>query len=157
MRGRIVRAAAVGAVTAGLAWAIGVDAGHVVAFGLLAAAVAAAVGLLPLPAPLAWPEEEPATSGAGWHQVALLAGYLGQVDRDPDRAATVVRRLRALAASRLARAGVAWHSADARRLLGPELHDVLDGRRPPGQGTALVARTLDRLDAIDERDTHDHR
>ena len=150
------RAAAGAALVAGLAWAIGVDAGHVAALGLVAAAVCAVLTLVPLPVPVPWPEGEPSTSGTGWHQVALLAGDLTRTDRDPERIGPTRSRLRSLAAARLERAGVGWTDPRARDLLGPELYDVLDGRRDPPPATRLVTRTLDALDALEVQRFHDH-
>ena len=149
LRGPLVRAVLAGAAVSAVAWALGADLPHVASFGLAAAAVLAVVQLVPLAAPVPWPEQEAATSGAGWHQVALLAGYLGQVDRDPDRGGSVVRRLRALATARLSRAGAPWGSERARELLGADLYDVLDGRREPGAATRLVQQTLTRLDSLE--------
>jgi hypothetical protein len=155
--GGLLRAAAAGAGAAALAWAVGVDLGHVAALGTVAAAVTAVVVLVPLGVPPFWPEDEPPTSGTGWHQVALLAGVLGQTDRDADRVESTRRRVRALAESRLARAGVPWTDPRARDLLGTELFDVLDGLRPPPRATRLVAAVLDRLDALEVAGSHDHR
>lgn len=131
------------------AWAVGVDAGHVATVGLAAAAVTAVVGLLPLPAGLDWPEDEPPTHGQGWHQISLVAAYLRQTDLDPDRIGATLDRLRRLTSSRLVRAGVRWDDESARDLLGPELHDVLSGRRPPAPATQLTAEVLDRLDRVE--------
>jgi hypothetical protein len=139
-------------VAAAAAWALGLDGGHVVAVGTATASVAVVLGALPLPVPVVWPEAEPQTSGTGWHQVALLSGVLRQTDRDPDRIGGTLTRLRALASARLARHGVALEDPGGRDLLGPELVDVLLGRRPPPPATRLAASLLDRLDALDGPD-----
>jgi hypothetical protein len=146
---RLVLAALAAAGAAALAWAVGVDGGHVATLGLAAGVLVGVVGLLPLPGPLDWPEDEPPSSGAGWHQVALLAGVLGQTDRDPDRVGATRARLRTLAAQRLSRAGIAWDDPRAVAVLGRELHDVLDDRRPAQPATALTRAVLDALDTLE--------
>jgi hypothetical protein len=152
-----VLAALAAAGAAALAWAVGVDGGHVATLGLAAGVLVGVVALLPLPAPLEWPEDEPPSSGAGWHQVALLAGVLGQTDRDPDRIGTTRARLRALAAQRLSRAGVAWSDPRAVAVLGPELHAVLDAALPPPPATALTRAVLDALDTLEVAPGDDRR
>jgi hypothetical protein len=89
--------------------------------------------------------------------VALLASVLSGTDRDPDRIGATRRRLRTLAVGRLSRAGIAWDDPRAVAVLGRELHDVLDARRPAPPATALTRTVLDALDTLEVARTDEPR
>lgn len=162
-RGVAVRAV-VGALASGaVLFVVGLDLGHVLALAAGVAAVTAAVQVLP-PAPVVgWPAPPEPDDSTGWHQVRLLAQTLEQLDGEPERIErTLLPRLRALAGARLAARGLDPAGAEARDLLGADLHDRLGGTSPPAPthrprvplrrdrpATDLVRAVLDRLDELD--------
>jgi hypothetical protein len=131
---------------------------------LLASLVALAL-LLPRwvgdPDAAGWPGPGVPTTVGGWYEVRRLGNVLGRSDARRDTFATRVRpRLRVVAERRLARLGVRWDEPAARRLLGPDVYDLLDGpggsprsaNRPP---VALTELALGRLDELPEQLTSD--
>lgn len=108
-----------------------------------------------------WPGPAVPTAVGGWYEVRRLGNLLGRSDARRDTFTTRVRpRLRVVAERRLARLGVRWGEPAARRLLGPDVYDLLDGpagpprsaNRPP---VALTELVLGRLDELPERLTSD--
>lgn len=141
-----------GAVAAFIGWLFGVVPADATMIGLLIAAGVAVPRLAVHPPSVVWPvAPEPRGAGA-WYDVRRLSTVLTQTSDARDIFHSKVRpRLRDLAVARLARQGVRWSDPAARRLLAPDVYDLLDGngadraRRSP---IALTELVLDRLDEL---------
>lgn len=153
--GRLVVPAVAAALAGGLAWAAGLDAGHVV---LVVVAVVLAGGVVRVLGPTSarsWPDPPEDTSGTGCHLVNLQARVLHECETDPDRFERVLApRLRRLATARLHAGG---RVSSGTVSSGRTVHDALgrrlyDGLRPgsvPRRRTVFVSQLLDRLDEVD--------
>lgn len=159
-RGAAARAAVAALVSGAVLFVVGLDLAHVLALAAGAAAVTAAVQVLPPSPAIGWPAPPEPDDSTGWHQVRLLAQTLEQLDGEPERVASVLLpRLRALAGARLAARGLDPAGPAARELLGADLHDRLGGTptssgrrvalRRDRHATDLVRAVLDRLDELD--------
>jgi hypothetical protein len=87
-----------------------------------------------------------------WYDVRRLSAVLSQTSNTRDVFQSKARpRLRELAEARLASHGVRWSDPAARRLLTPDVYDLLDGARADLVGRSPVVLTelvLDRLDEL---------
>jgi hypothetical protein len=138
----------------GLAWVVGLDAGHVVLLGLAVLLIAGAVRILGRAATTDWAGPVDESSGTGCHLVPLQARILTECEGDPERFERLLApRLRRLAAGRLHAAGYGLGDPVVRDLLSPQVFDRLRPGHAPRRGTAYVARLLDRLDDLDPPST----
>jgi hypothetical protein len=148
--GRLVIPVLGALMAAGLAWVVGVDAGHVVLLGLAVLLIAGAVRVVGRAVTSDWVGQVDESSGTGCHLVPLQARLLHECEGDPERFERLLApRLRRLAAGRLHAAGYALGDPGVRELLGPQVFDRLRPGQAPKRGTAYVARLLDRLDDLD--------
>lgn len=135
---------------AGLGWAVGLDAGHIVLLALTVLLVGGAARTLGSPAEPAWDQDADDSSGTGCHLVPLQARMVHECEGDRERFERLLApRLRRLAAGRLHAAGYGLADAGVRELLGPALFDPLRPGRAPRRAAAYVTRLLDRLDELD--------
>lgn len=144
--------ALVGAACAVISWLFGVVPADATMIGLLVCAGIAVPKLAPHPAPVVW-SAPPEHRGMGaWYDVRRLSAVLSQTSNTRDVFQSKARpRLRELAEARLARHGVRWSDPAARRLLTPDVYDLLDGARADLVGRSPVVLTelvLDRLDEL---------
>jgi hypothetical protein len=138
----------------GLAWVVGLDAGHVVLLGLGVLLIAGGVRILGRTATSDWGAPVDESSGTGCHLVPLQARILHECEGDPERFERLLApRLRRLAAGRLHAAGYSLGDPVVRELLGPQVFDRLRPGEAPRRGTAYVTRLLDRLDDLDPPST----
>ncbi len=150
---RILRVPAlVGSACGVIGWLFGVVPADASMIGLLVAAGIAVPRLAVHPEPVVWPAP-PDPSGMGaWYDVRRLSTALSQSSNTRDVFQSKARpRLRDLAEARLARQDVRWSDPAARRLLTPDVYDLLDGAGVDIAGRSPVALTdlvLDRLDEM---------
>jgi hypothetical protein len=155
-RRRLLRAlrvpALVGTICGLIGWLFGVVPADATMIGLLVAAGVAIPRLAAHPSPVVWPPApEPHGMGA-WYDVRRLSTALSQSSDTRNVFQSKARpRLRELAEARLARQGVPWSDPAARRLLTPDVYDLLDtygvglaGRSP----ITLTELVLDQLDEL---------
>lgn len=155
-RPRLLRAlripALVGAGSAVISWLFGVVPADATMIGLLVCLGTAVPRLARHPAPVVWPAPPEHRGMGAWYDVRRLSAVLSQTSTTRDVFQSKARpRLRELAEARLARYGVRWSDPAARRLLTPDVYDLLDGNRADLVGRSPVALTelvLDRLDEL---------
>ncbi len=141
-----------GAICAVIGWLFGVVPADAVMIGLLVATGVAVPRVVPHPPAAVWPLPPAPRGGGTWYDVRRLSTALSQSGTTRDVFQSKARsRLRELAEARLARQGVRWSDPAARRLLTPEVYDLLNGSgvdvlaRSP---VALLELVLDRLDEL---------
>jgi hypothetical protein len=144
--------ALVGAVCGLIGWLFGVVPADAAMIGLLVAAGVAVPRLAAHPSPIVWPAP-PEPRGLGtWYDVRRLSTALSQSSDTRDVFQSKARpRLRDLAEARLVRQGVRWSDPAARRLLSPDVYDLLDGTGADIASRSPIALTelvLDRLDEL---------
>lgn len=146
--------ATAGAVAGLSGWLVGVVVPDTMLLGVLVGIAFLLPGLVGYPDTVSWPGPPDVTTAGGWYDVRRLATVLSQWGNRRDVFATRVRpRLRVLAQRRLARLGVRWDDPAARRLLGPDVHGLLDGPAAPPitasqSPVALTELVLGRLDEL---------
>lgn len=135
-------------------WLVGVVVADAVLLAVLVAVVLVVPRWVGLPETFGWPGPPERTRAGGWYEMRRLASVLQRPD---DRREVFVWRvaphLRAIAEGKLARLGVAWRDPAAIRLLGPDVHALLDdpGAAGPDRYRSpieLTERVLGRLDEI---------
>lgn len=138
---RWLRVPVAGGLAAGaLAWLLGVVAPDAVLIGFLAATVVAGPAWVGRPEPVDWEPRIDRDETGGWYEVRRMVSMLRQAGDQQEVFDTKLRpRLRRVAESRLARLGVGWGDDRARRLLGPDVHDLLS-HRSPARPVGLAAR-----------------
>ncbi|HEX6337015.1 MAG TPA: hypothetical protein VFZ85_08680 [Jiangellaceae bacterium] len=143
--------ALVGAGSAVISWLFGVVVADATMIGLLVCAAIAVPRLAAHPPPVVWPAPPEQPGMGAWYDVRRLSGALSQTSNTRDVFQSKARpRLRELAEARLARYGVRWSDPVARRLLTPDVYDLLDGTRADLVGRSPVALTELVLDRLDE-------
>lgn len=144
----------VGSTVGAAGWLMGVVAADAVLLAVLVALVLAVPRWVGLPKTFGWPDPPERTTAGGWYEVGRLASVLRRPD---DRREAFSRRvaphLRTIAEGKLARLGVTWHDPAAARILGPDVHALLDdpgNARPGGHRSPIdmAERVLGRLDEI---------
>jgi hypothetical protein len=142
----------VGAVSGVVGWLLGVVPADASMIAVLVAASVAGPRLASHPSAVVWPAAPEPRGAAAWYDIRRLSTVLGQTSGARDVFHAKLRpRLRDLAVARLARYGVSWADPAARRLLGPDVYDLLDkdggalAGRPPVVLTELVLGRLDEL------------
>ena len=144
--------ALVGAGSAVIVWLFGLVPADARMIGLLICAAVAVPRLAAHPPPVVWPAPPEHRGMGAWYDVRRLSASLSQTGNTRDVFQSKARpRLRELAEARLARHGVRWSDPAARRLLTPDVYDLLDGTRADLVGRSPVALTelvLDRLDEL---------
>jgi hypothetical protein len=135
-----------------IGWLFGVVPADATMIGLLVAAGVAVPRFTGHPPPVVWPVSPEPRGGGAWYDVRRLSTALSQSSNTRDVFQSKARpRLRDLAQARLARQGVRWSDPAARRLLTPEVYDLLDGSGVDMRARSPVALTelvLDRLDEL---------
>lgn len=146
--------ALVGAACGLIGWLFGVVTADAAMIGLLVAAGVAVPALAAHPSPVVWPAP-PEPRGMGtWYDVRRLSTVLSQSSDTRDIFQSKARsRLRDLAEARLARRGVRWADPAARRLLSPDVYDLLNGTGVDVAGRSPIALTELVLDRLDELST----
>ena len=141
-----------GAASAVIGWLFGVVPADATMIGLLVSAGTAVPRLAAHPPQVVGPAPPEHRGMGAWYDVRRLSGALSQTSSTRDVFGSKARpRLRELAEARLARQGIRWSDPAARRLLTPDVYDLLDGTRADLMGRSPVALTelvLDRLDEL---------
>jgi hypothetical protein len=158
LAGRLIVPVLVSLLAAALAWAVGLDGGHLVLVAVAVLLTGGASRALAGGAPPDWPEVPDETSGTGCHLVQLQARIISDSEADADRfERSLAARLRLLTAARLHAAGYRTAGPAVREMLGPALFDPLRPGSAPRRPVAYLGRLLDRLDEIDPPDRRDFR
>lgn len=141
-----------GAVSGVIGWLFGVVPADAIMIGLLVTAGMAVPRLAVPPEAVAWPAPPDPRGMGAWYDVRRLSISLSQSSHARDVFQSKARpRLRDLAEARLARHGVRWSDPSARRLLTPDVYNLLDGDGVDPAGRSPVPLTelvLDRLDEL---------
>lgn len=148
---------AIGILSGLVAWLLGVVPSDAVLIGLLVVVGLVLPRLIGPPAEVGWPQSSDATAAGTWYDVRRLGTLLRQSNERRDVFPARIRpRLRVVAERRLARLGVGWDDPAARRLIGPDVHDLLAGPSlPPTAGDraplTVTELVLGRLDELPEQ------
>lgn len=147
---RLVVPVVAAALAGGLAWAAGLDAGHVLLVVIAVLLVGGVVRVLGPTSALSWADPPEDASGTGCHLVALQARVLHEAEADRERYERLLApRLRRLATARLHAAGRPASARTVHDELGRKLFEALRPGRVPRRRAAVVAQLLDRLDQLD--------
>jgi hypothetical protein len=157
--GALALPATAGAAVGFAGWLVGVVPADAVLVGVLITAVLVLPRWVGLPESFHWPGAPDDVSAGGWYEIRRLATAVQHPDdRREVFAVRLAPSLRAIAEGKLARLGMAWSVPAASRLLGPDVHALLDdpvnaplGRRPAMELAELV---LGRLDEIPDEPHH---
>lgn len=145
----------VGAGSAVTSWLLGVVPADATMIGLLVCAGVAVPRVAGHPPSVVWPAPPEHRGMGAWYDVRRLSSALSQTSNTRDVFQSKARpRLRELAEARLARHGVHWADPAARRLLTPDVYDLLDGTRADLVGRSPVALTELVLDRLEELASH---
>ncbi|MFP5347991.1 MAG: hypothetical protein ACLGIA_13315, partial [Actinomycetes bacterium] len=137
---------------AGLAWAAGLDPGHVALVGVAVLLAGGANRVLGAAGRDDWPEPPEETSGTGCHLVQLQARLLLECEDDGERfQRSLAARLRELVVARLHGAGYSTSGGAVADLLGPSLFDPLRPGSSPRHPLPYLGHLLDRLDELDQQ------
>lgn len=155
--GRLTVPFVAAALATGVAWAAGLDPGHVALVGIAVLFAGGANRALGAAGRDEWPGPPEETSGTGCHLVQLQARLLVECEDDADRfERSLAGRLRELVVARLHAGGHRTAGPGVADLLGPPLFDPLRPGHAPRRPLPYLGHLLDRLDELDRHSRTGH-